>query len=219
MSSGDCTHHVCILAQIVVPKVIKSGRQALDVRSAQHSPPRLHSPPRDSLLRTRRHYTGTLYSNCKQFDSSVGRGPFSFTLGAGEVIQGWDTGLKGMCVGEKRKLTIPANLGYGSTGAGDDIPGGATLQFQARCERRIRFVSSDGDRCVRTINTTFVSPCLVVRCTGGIARDRLSVEVEEHACASLGRSSLVSRWRSVLAVRSCSCQVGPNPSPGVHASR
>ena len=83
------------------------------------------------IARTRhRHYTGVLYSNCKQFDSSVGREPFSFTLGAGEVIKGWDTGLAGMCVGEKRKLVIPANLGYGDAGAGDDIPGGATLQFE-----------------------------------------------------------------------------------------
>ena len=78
----------------------------------------------------RMHYTGTLYSNCKKFDSSVGREPLSFTVGAGEVIKGWDTGLLGMCVGETRKLTIPANLGYGDNGAGDDIPGGATLQFQ-----------------------------------------------------------------------------------------
>jgi len=78
----------------------------------------------------RRHYTGTLYSNCKKFDSSVGREPFSFTLGAGEVIKGWDQGLRGMCVAETRKLTIPADLGYGDDGAGDDIPGGATLQFQ-----------------------------------------------------------------------------------------
>ena len=50
-------------------------------------------------------------------------------VGAGEVIRGWDEGLRGMCVGEQRKLTIPSDLGYGASGAGDDIPGGATLQF------------------------------------------------------------------------------------------
>jgi FKBP-type peptidyl-prolyl cis-trans isomerase len=81
--------------------------------------------------RLRMHYTGTLYNNCKKFDSSRDRNePFEFTLGAGEVIKGWDEGLVGMCVGEKRKLTIPANKGYGSAGAGADIPGGATLQFE-----------------------------------------------------------------------------------------
>ena len=79
--------------------------------------------------RLKMHYTGVLFSSCKQFDSSVGREPFEFTLGAREVIRGWDDGLVGMCVGEKRKLVIPADLGYGAGGAGDDIPGGATLQF------------------------------------------------------------------------------------------
>lgn len=50
-----------------------------------------------------------------------------FTLGQGEVIQGWDEGLGGMCVGEKRKLTIPSDMGYGDAGAGREIPGGSTL--------------------------------------------------------------------------------------------
>jgi peptidylprolyl isomerase len=74
------------------------------------------------------HYTGTL-TNGKQFDSSVGRGPFSFILGRGEVIKGWDRGVKGMKIGGKRKLTIPSHLGYGERGAGADIPPGATLLF------------------------------------------------------------------------------------------
>ena len=76
------------------------------------------------------HYTGKLYSNCEKFDSSLDRNqPFEFTLGAGMVIAGWDQGLLGMCIGEKRKLTIPSNMGYGDRGAGGMIPGGATLVF------------------------------------------------------------------------------------------
>ena len=67
------------------------------------------------------HYTGLLESG-KQFDSSIGRGPFDFQLGAGQVIKGWDQGLLDMCIGEKRTLTIPSDLGYGSRGAGGVIP-------------------------------------------------------------------------------------------------
>lgn len=75
------------------------------------------------------HYTGWL-ENGKQFDSSVDRGqPFSFRLGAGQVIKGWDEGVQGMKVGGKRKLTIPANLGYSARGAGGIIPPHATLIF------------------------------------------------------------------------------------------
>ena len=74
------------------------------------------------------HYTGTL-ENGKQFDSSVGRGPFSFVIGVGQVIAGWDEGVMGMKVGGKRKLIIPSKLGYGARGAGGDIPPNATLLF------------------------------------------------------------------------------------------
>jgi len=88
----------------------------------------LKSQPGDKLSM---HYTGTLYSDCSKFDSSVDRGePFKFTLGKGEVIKGWDDGLRGMCIGEKRKLTIPSDLAYGDDGSGDKIPGGSTLQFE-----------------------------------------------------------------------------------------
>jgi FKBP-type peptidyl-prolyl cis-trans isomerase len=75
------------------------------------------------------HYTGWL-TDGKKFDSSVGRGPFSFDLGAGQVIQGWDRGVAGMKVGGKRKLTIPPELGYGSRGFPGVIPPQATLVFE-----------------------------------------------------------------------------------------
>lgn len=76
------------------------------------------------------HYTGWL-TNGTKFDSSVDRGqPFSFPLGAGRVIKGWDQGVAGMKVGGKRKLTIPPELGYGARGAGAVIPPDATLVFE-----------------------------------------------------------------------------------------
>jgi len=75
------------------------------------------------------HYTGWL-PNGEKFDSSRDRNePFSFTLGAGQVIAGWDEGVAGMKVGGRRKLVIPADLGYGTAGAPPDIPPGATLVF------------------------------------------------------------------------------------------
>jgi len=75
------------------------------------------------------HYTGTLIDGTK-FDSSVDRGqPFTFNLGSGQVIQGWEQGILGMKVGEKRKLTIPSEMGYGERGAGNIIPPNATLIF------------------------------------------------------------------------------------------
>ena len=75
------------------------------------------------------HYTGTL-TNGKKFDSSVDRKePFTFRLGAGEVIQGWDKGIAGMKIGEKRKLTIPPEEGYGREGYPPVIPANATLIF------------------------------------------------------------------------------------------
>ncbi|MFK2929471.1 FKBP-type peptidyl-prolyl cis-trans isomerase [Dyella agri] len=81
-------------------------------------------------------YTGWLYDanakdhHGKEFDSSLDSGePISFTLGAGQVIAGWDQGIRGMHVGGKRTLVIPARLAYGSRGAGEDIPPDAALVF------------------------------------------------------------------------------------------
>lgn len=79
-------------------------------------------------------YTGWLYDASKgdhkgqQFETTVGRAPFSFVLGVGQVIKGWDQGFAGMRVGGTRRLVIPPSLGYGSTGTGP-IPGNATLIF------------------------------------------------------------------------------------------
>jgi FKBP-type peptidyl-prolyl cis-trans isomerase len=80
------------------------------------------------------HYTGWLYNPSgqdgkgQQFDTSVGRGPFPFTLGAGQVISGWDRGVVGMRVGGQRRLVLPPELAYGPGGNGP-IPGNATLVF------------------------------------------------------------------------------------------
>ena len=80
-------------------------------------------------------YTGWLHDSKaekqrgKQFDSSVGRGPFSFPLGGGRVIKGWDEGVAGMKVGGKRTLVIPPDMAYGNRGAGGAIPPNATLVF------------------------------------------------------------------------------------------
>jgi FKBP-type peptidyl-prolyl cis-trans isomerase FkpA len=80
------------------------------------------------------HYTGWLYNDNKagqKFDSSKDRGqPFSFPLGSGHVIKGWDEGVAGMKIGGTRMLVIPPSLGYGARGAGGVIPSNATLLFE-----------------------------------------------------------------------------------------
>jgi FKBP-type peptidyl-prolyl cis-trans isomerase FkpA len=83
------------------------------------------------------HYTGWLYDEAaadnrgNKFDSSVDRGEkFNFRLGAGQVIKGWDQGVAGMLIGEKRELTLAPEMGYGQRGAGNVIPPGATLVFE-----------------------------------------------------------------------------------------
>jgi peptidylprolyl isomerase len=76
------------------------------------------------------HYVGVAYSTGEEFDASWNRGePFAFPLGAGQVIAGWDRGVQGMKVGGRRRLVIPAELGYGDRGAGGAIAPGETLIF------------------------------------------------------------------------------------------
>ena len=76
------------------------------------------------------HYVGVAYSTGEEFDASYNRGaPFTFPLGEGRVISGWDQGVQGMKIGGRRELVIPPHLGYGDRGAGGAIAGGETLIF------------------------------------------------------------------------------------------
>lgn len=81
-------------------------------------------------------YTGWLYDPAqaqqkgKQFDTSIGKQPYTFTLGAGQVIRGWDVGFSGMKVGGLRRLVIPPELAYGSAGSGSAIPPNSTIVFE-----------------------------------------------------------------------------------------
>jgi FK506-binding protein 1 len=90
--------------------------------------------------------TGTLLDGGKRFDSSKGRSPFKFTIGMGQVIQGWDEGVMKMSLGERAVLTIPSRMGYGSRGAGGVIPPNADLVFDVELlqinEKKFR-MSSD----------------------------------------------------------------------------
>ncbi len=94
-------------------------------------------PAAQAGQRVKVHYTGWLHDAAaplargRKFDSSKDRGqPFQFNLGAGEVIRGWDEGVKGMQVGGTRVLIIPPEMGYGARGAGGVIPPNATLVFE-----------------------------------------------------------------------------------------
>jgi peptidylprolyl isomerase len=103
-----------------------SGLQYEDTREGQGASP---SKGQTCVM----HYTGWLWVDGKKgekFDSSVGRGPFTFPIGAGRVIKGWDEGVASMKIGGTRTLLIPPALGYGASGAGGVIPPNATLLFE-----------------------------------------------------------------------------------------
>ena len=114
------------IAQTGKTMTTSSGLQITDSKVGTGAPPKTGQT---CIM----HYTGWLYENGakgKKFDSSVDRGePFSFALGAQQVIKGWDQGVSGMKVGGKRTLIIPSELGYGARGAGGVIPPNATLIF------------------------------------------------------------------------------------------
>lgn len=76
------------------------------------------------------HYIGSLQESGVEFDRSRKEEPFAFTIGSSQVIKGWEQGVLGMCVGEKRKVVVPPELGYGDTGAPPDIPPNAVLVFE-----------------------------------------------------------------------------------------
>ena len=121
------------LAQTGQPKTTPSGLQITDTKVGTGASPRTGQT---CVM----HYTGWLYENGqkgKKFDSSVDRGePFEFPIGAGRVIKGWDEGVATMKVGGKRKLTIPANLAYGSRDVGNGlIPANSTLVFEVELLR------------------------------------------------------------------------------------
>jgi hypothetical protein len=126
-----------LLVAVCVSVAFASESLRIDVVSENECEEDAKSAPGDHLWM---HYTGSIDESSATgekgsvFDSSLTRGqPFDFPLGAGQVIRGWDQGLTGMCQGDKRVLTIPPDLGYGDSGAGGAIPGGATLRFEVEC--------------------------------------------------------------------------------------
>lgn len=103
--------------------VLKSGLKYTDMTEGE-------GPAAVSGKTVTVHYTG-MFPNGKKFDSSLDRGqPFTFKLGVGQVIKGWDEGVSGMRTGGKRRLVIPSELGYGKRGAGGAIPPDSELHFE-----------------------------------------------------------------------------------------
>ncbi|XP_059055083.1 FK506-binding protein 2 isoform X1 [Achroia grisella] len=119
----------CVLAVLALVGATLAGQEVTELKVDVVSVPEGCTEKSKQGDMLTMHYTGTLDDGHK-FDSSYDRDqPFSFQIGVGQVIKGWDQGLLNMCVGEKRKLTIPSSLGYGERGAGNVIPPHATLHF------------------------------------------------------------------------------------------
>ena len=110
-----------------------SGNPPTELQVEQLAPPPAESCPEvtDGDV-VRIHYTGWAWSTGEVFDSSLERGPFTFELGAGGVIEGWEAGIRGLQVGERARLTIPPERAYGETGAPPAIGGNETLVFDVR---------------------------------------------------------------------------------------
>lgn len=129
----------CLIIGGCVPKSCQKKSEALDPHSDKvivQEKAEGTGAAAENGAKLKMHYTGWIYEpnlpeqKGTQFDSSIDRGtPFEFTLGAGQVIKGWDQGIVGMKVGGKRTLIIPAALGYGERGAGGVIPPNANLLF------------------------------------------------------------------------------------------
>ncbi|RUS77669.1 hypothetical protein EGW08_014566 [Elysia chlorotica] len=118
-----CLHLLTLVEFVMAEKKLKIGIK----KRADPDKCKLKTKKGDTL---HMHYTGKLEDG-SEFDSSHSRNePFVFTIGVGQVIKGWDQGLLNMCEGEKRRLVIPSDLGYGQRGAPPKIPGGATLVFE-----------------------------------------------------------------------------------------
>lgn len=104
------------------------------------------------------HYEGRLASNDFKFDSSLDRGkPITFELGSNRVIKGWDQGLRGTCPGQKIKLEIPSELGYGAEGAGEVIPPNSDLIFEVTLEslksKKVKIEVLDAKNCTKDART------------------------------------------------------------------
>ena len=123
------------LASLILPVVLLQGGGKLEIKDTKLGSGE-SAKPGDVLTMN---YTGKL-TNGKEFDSSLkpGKTPFQFTLGAGEVIKGWDQGIQGMKPGGHRHLIIPADLGYGSQAMGNDIPANSTLVFDVELKEVLR---------------------------------------------------------------------------------
>lgn len=115
------------IASVVLPLLLLQGTGKLEVKDTQVGKG-LEAQVGDVVTVD---YTGTLLTG-KQFDSSVGKQPFTFQLGVGQVIKGWDQGVVGMKIGGSRELVIPSDLAYGEAGAGEDIPANSTLKFTVK---------------------------------------------------------------------------------------